>query len=149
MPTTNYFPKDLAEAIHSELELRGTDSPGLKVLTDLFETLYFISLKTEELQPITCYIVYLSSENPDPKPPGRIVKDRWSYIHFTKPIPLTTSNLVKLARASDPRTSSFAVYHDKEGNFFIWGIIDQANRYHDFVNYNSDEGTERPGIFQA
>src|SRR3989454_10048580 len=112
MPSTNYFPKDLAEAVHSELALRGSDSPSLKILIDLFELLYFISLKTEELQPITCYIVYLPPENPDPKPPGRIVKDRWRYIRLNNPIPLTTSNLVKLARASDPRTSSFAVYHD-------------------------------------
>jgi len=57
--TANYFPKDLAEAVHSQLELQGADSPGLKILIDLFELLYFISLKTEELQPITCYIVYL------------------------------------------------------------------------------------------
>lgn len=149
MPSTNYFPKDLAEAVHSELALRRSDSPSLKILIDLFELLYFVSLKTEELQPITCYIVYLSSENPDPKPPERIVKDRWSYIRFTKPIPLTTSNVAKLARASDPRTSSFAVYHDNKGNLSIWGIIDQANRYHDFVNYDTDEGIERPGIFQV
>src|SRR3989442_5246940 len=132
MPANNYFPKDLAEAVHSELALRGSDSPSLKILIDLFELLYFISLKTEELQPITGYIVYLPPENPDPKPPERIVKDRWSYIRFTKPIPFTASNLVKLARASDSRTSSFAIYHDKEGNFSIWGIIEQANRYHDF-----------------
>lgn len=149
MTFTNYFPKDLAEAVHSELERRGSDSPSLEVLTDLFEALYFISLRTEELQPITCYIVYLSPENPDPKPPGRIVKDRWSYIRFTEPIPFTTSNLVKLAKASDPRTSSFAVYHDLHGHLSVWGIIDQANRYHDFVNYDTDEGTERPGVFQA
>jgi hypothetical protein len=64
-------------------------------------------------------------------------------------MPFTTSNLVKLAKASDPRTSSFAVYHDTSGQLSIWGIIDQANRYHDFINYDSDEGTERPGIFQA
>jgi len=149
MTSKNCFPKDLAEALHSELELRGPDSPGLEILTDLFETLYFVSLKTEELQPITCYIVYLSSENPDPEPPERIVKDRWSYIRFIEPIEFTTSNLVKLAKASDPRTSSFAVYHNEYGDLFIWGIIDQANRYHDFVNYDSDEGPEGPGLFQA
>jgi sensor domain DACNV-containing protein len=149
MTAVNCFPINLAEAIHSELELRGPDSPALEILTDLFETLYFVSLKTEELQPITCYIVYLSPENPDPKPPERIVKDRWSYIRFVEPIPFTTPNLVKLAKASDPRTSSFAVYHDTHGHLSVWGIIDQANGYHDFVNYDKDEGPERPGMFQA
>ncbi len=150
MTSTNCFPKDLAQTIHSELELRGTNSPGLEILTDLFETLYFVSLKTEELQPITCYVVYLSSENPDPKPPERIVKDRWSYIRFGEPISFTASDLVKLAKASDPRTSSLAVYYDEiHRHLSLWGIIDQANRYHDFVNYDTDEGTERPGMFQA
>src|SRR5947209_7876855 len=100
MTSTNSFPKDLAEAVHSELEPGRPDIPNLEVLINLFETLYFVSLKTEELQPITCYIVYLSSENPDPKSPERIVKDRWSAIHFSQPMPFTTSNLVKLANAS-------------------------------------------------
>lgn len=31
----------------------------------------------------------------------------------------------------------------------VWGLIDQGNRYHDFVNYEVEEGPERPGIFQA
>jgi hypothetical protein len=149
MTSTNHFPKDLAEAIRSELELRGTDCPNLEILTDLFETLYFVSLRTEELQPITCYIVYMSSDNPDPKPPERISKDRWGYISFIEPIPFTTSDLVKLAKASDPRTSSFAVYHDIHGHLSIWGIIDQANSHHDFINYDRDVGPERPGMFQA
>lgn len=149
MAATNCFPKDLAKTVHEALQLRKPGYPSLDILTELFETLYFISLKTEELQPITCYIVYLSPQNPDPNPPERIVKDRWSYIHFEKLVPLTTSNLIKLAKASDPRTSSFAIFHDTDGQLSIWGIIDQANRYHDFVNYDNEEGPERPGIFQA
>lgn len=62
---------------------------------------------------------------------------------------LTTSNLVKLAKASDPRTSSFAVYHDVYGHLVIWGLIDQGNQYHNFINYDKESGTDRPGIFQV
>jgi hypothetical protein len=29
------------------------------------------------------------------------------------------------------------------------GLIDQGNRYHDFVNRESESGPERPGVFQA
>jgi hypothetical protein len=135
MVSTNCFPKDLAEAVHSELELRNSGCPTIKVLTDLFETLYFVSLKTEELQPITCYIVYLPSANPDPNPPERMVKDRWSYVRFDRHIPLTTSELAKLAKASDPRTSSFAVCQEADETLYIWGIIDQANRNYDWINF--------------
>jgi hypothetical protein len=41
------------------------------------------------------------------------------------------------------------VYPDKSGWLKIWGLVDQQNRYHDFVNYHSDSGPERPGVFQA
>lgn len=146
---TNQFPRDLAEAVRSELRKRASTFPKLEVLVDLFESMYFASLKTEESQPIVFHVVYLDPENPDPNPPERIVKDRWSYVRLAKSIPATISNLIKIAKASDPRTSSLAVYPNKEGHLTIWGLIDQGNRYHDYVNYDAESGAERPGIFQA
>ena len=148
-PRINYFPKDLAKAVYKELRQLKLAIPNIKILTNLFETLYFVSMQTEEQNSISCYIVYISPDNPDPKPPKRIVRDRWGYTKFAKSIPFTDSNLIKLARASDPRTSAFAVYHNKEGDLYIWGLIDQANHYFDFLNYNSDSDPERPGIFQT
>jgi len=41
------------------------------------------------------------------------------------------------------------VYADEAGRLSVWGLIDQGNRYYDFVNYESDSGPDRPGIFQA
>lgn len=111
--------------------------------------MYFASLKTEESQPITFHAVYLDPDNPDPHPPRRIVRDRWSYVRLAEPIPLTIPHLVKIAKASDPRTSSFAVYSDASEQLSIWGLIDQGNRYHDFVSYDSASGPQRPGVFQA
>lgn len=111
--------------------------------------MYFVSLKTEESQPITLHVVYLDPDNPDPNPPSRIVKDRWSCVRLANPIPLTIPNLVKIARASDPRTSSFAVHCDANERLSVWGLIDQGNRYHDFVSYDSQTGPERPGVFQV
>lgn len=142
-------PEDLAQAVTKELKKRKHQSLPMAVLTELFDTLYFASLKTEELQSIACYIVYIDPDNPDPKPPARIVKDRWSYVKLSKRVPFTPSSLVKIAKASDPRTSSFAVYHDKDHKLFIWGLVDQGNRYHEFVNFDSESGPERPGLFQA
>ena len=142
-------PEDLAQAVARELKKRRRQSLPMSVLIELFDTLYFASLKTEESQSIACYIVYIDPDNPDPKPPKRIVKDRWSYVRLTKRIPFTTSSLVKIAKASDPRTSSFAVYHDRDQKLFIWGLVDQGNRYHEYVNFDSESGPERPGLFQA
>jgi len=65
---------------------------------------HYTSLKTEESQSIACYIVYIDPDNPDPKPPARIVKDRWSYVKLSKRVPFTPSSLVKIAKASDPRS---------------------------------------------
>jgi hypothetical protein len=31
----------------------------------------------------------------------------------------------------------------------VWGLIDQGNSYHDYVNFDSESGPERPGLFQA
>ena len=143
------YPKDLAEAVCSELRKRASFCPKIEVLIDLFEAMYFASLQTEESQPIIFHIVYLDPDDPDPNPPGRIVKDRWSYVTLDKLIPVTIPNLIKIAKASDPRTSSLAVYPDENGHLSIWGLIDQGNRYYDFVNYNVESGAERPGVFQA
>jgi hypothetical protein len=147
MKSTNRYPKNLAQIVHSELKKRGK-SLDLNCLISLFETLYFTSLRKEEGQPLTCYIIYISDKNPDPRPPLRIVRDRWSYLKFASRVSFTVTNLQKLAYASDPKTSSFAIYSDNK-ELYVWGIIDQANRYHEFLNYDSDAGPERPGVFQA
>jgi hypothetical protein len=145
----NQFPKDFADAVCSELRKRASLCPQREIVVDLFESMYFASLKTEESQPIIFHIVYLDSHNPDQDPPERIAKDRWSYVQLAKLIPVTIPNLIKIAKASDPRTSSLAVYPDRHGRLSIWGLTDQGNRYHDFVNYEDESGPERPGIFQG
>ena len=146
---TPHAPKDIAKSVCLELSRRGSACPKLEVLVNLFEAMYYASLRTEESLQIAFHIVYLDPENPDPKPPERIRNDRWSSVPFAQRISLTVSNLVKIAKASDPRTSSFAVYHSARGKLFVWGLVDQGNRYHDYVNYDSDLGPERPGLFQS
>ncbi|HEX9004926.1 MAG TPA: hypothetical protein VGB07_33755, partial [Blastocatellia bacterium] len=107
--STSRVPSDLAKAVQAELKSRKSFRPPQKVLIKLFESMYFASLRTEESQPIVFHIVYLNPKRPDPKPPERASRDRWTYIPFSKSVPVTISSLVKLAKATDPRTSSFAV----------------------------------------
>ena len=143
------YPEDIANAVVSEIKKRTAECPSEYILIELFETMYFASIRTEETEPILFNIVYLDMKNPDPDPPERIVRDRWGYVKFSKPIKFNIPNIIKLAKASDPRSSSFAIYHNGNDELIIWGLIDQGNRYHDYVNYESEEEPERPGVFQA
>jgi hypothetical protein len=98
----NQFPEDFADAVCSELSRRASFCPQREIIVALFESMYFASLKTEESQPVIFHIVYLDPANPDPDPPERIVKDRWSSVKLAKTIPVTIPNLIKIAKASDP-----------------------------------------------
>jgi len=71
--------------------------------------MYFASLKTEESKPVLFHIVYLDPEKPDPKPPKTLVHDRWRCVQLFPPIALNSASFAKIAPASDPRTSAFAV----------------------------------------
>ncbi len=94
-------------------------------------------------------ITVINSENPDPKPPKRIVKDRWNIINFEEHIDFNVKNIVKLSKAADPWSSSLAVDFDKNGNLFIWGLIDQSIHYQNYLHHESETGPEQPGLFQT
>ena len=140
---------ELARFTHSQLLERHLPSPGVSALTYLFRTMYAASMATEEGQKITFEVTWIDPNNPDPNRPRRIVADRWTTVPFSSSMPLTTRSIIKAARATDPRTSSFAVYVSKDETIFIWGMIDQGNRAYDFARYDSEYGPDRPGVFQA
>nr|WP_299590617.1 hypothetical protein [Mucilaginibacter sp.] len=106
-------------------------------------------MKTEESNLLKVTITLIDPLNPDPKPPLRIVADRWQYIKFENPIPYTIASLVKLSKAADPWSSSLAVFYDENMNLFIWGMIDQSVHYQSFLNYETESGAEQPGLFQS
>ncbi|WP_324292483.1 putative sensor domain DACNV-containing protein [uncultured Desulfobulbus sp.] len=120
-----------------------------ELLINLFEIMYFASIKTEESQKIIFNIVYLESNNPELSRPTKNVADRWGFVKFDKQIQFTISNVIKLAKASDPRSSSIAINHNDDDQIMIFGLIDQGDRYNDYVNFESETRPERPGIFQA
>lgn len=140
-------PDHLANAVASGIERDGRSVP-LHALQDLFQLMYYASLRTEERQSLRLAISYLDPEHPDPNPPEFPPKDRWSCTRLRSPVAWDMATLVKLSQATDPRGSSLALYL-VEGSLQVWGIIDQQNRYHDFVNQDTDRGPERPGLFQA
>src|SRR5450755_522988 len=103
-------PAALARRVHRVLYRRRTGSPGIAVLDSLFNVMFGASLQREEQQPILFQVVYLDPENPDPEPPPRVRENRWTLARLATPLPLSVATLVKLAQATDPRTSSIVVY---------------------------------------
>jgi hypothetical protein len=123
--------------------------PPLGVLEDLFEVLFYTSMQTEESHLVKVTVTLIDPDNPDPKPPKRIVAERWSAVPFDVPLVYDIRTLTKLSNAADPSTTSLAVYYNAAGKLFIWGLIDQAIHYQSFLNYESDSGSEQPGLFQV
>jgi len=147
----NSRPYDLAVLVHDKLRLSKNSSslPELKVLEDLFDCLFYSSMCREESELIRVTVTFIDPADPDPAPPGRIVPERWSCVALEERVEMSTKSLAKLSRAADPASSSLAVYYDQKGDFFIWGMIDQAMHFQNFLNYESDTGSEQPGLFQV
>ena len=85
-------------------------APAPAALEELLEVAFFASMKTEESEQVLCTLVYVDMNNPDPRPPDRIVADRWSYIRFEQPIPLDVKNVVKVSKSIDSAFAALAVY---------------------------------------
>jgi hypothetical protein len=149
MNPKNKTPRNLAESVCAELRKRHVAVPDEKIIIDLFETMYYSSLRTEESEPVTFHMVFLDPAQPDPKPPRNPVKDRWSYVPFAEPISFSVASLVKIAKSTGLTTSSFVVWPGADDALFIWGLVDQQNRFHKFLNRNAEVEAERPGLFQA
>ena len=151
MKQTNATTKDLANLVFKKLQGAKVSSalPNQATLENLFENLFYASIKTEESDFIKVTVTLIDSKNPDPSPPKRIVKDRWNYIPFGEPIPFNVKNIVKLSKAADPWSSSLAVDFDSKGELHIWGMIDQAVHYQSFLHYEAESGPEQAGLFQT
>ncbi|SFA54319.1 hypothetical protein SAMN04488511_11398 [Pedobacter suwonensis] len=142
---------DLAAHIHTKLNHSrlALATPPLTVLEELFECLFYTSMRTEEGELTKVAVTLIDPANPDPAPPRKIVSERWSCVEFAQRIPLDIRSLAKLSKAADPSGTSLAVYYDQDGKLFIWGMIDQAMHYQSFLNYESESGSEQPGLFQV
>lgn len=147
----NSRPQDLAVLVQNKLRLTKNKFgvPELSVLEELFDCLFYSSMCKEESDLVRVTVTFIDPENPDPSPPGYIVPERWSCIAFDKHVAMTTKSLAKLSKAADPSSSSLAVYFDQKGKLYIWGMIDQAMHYQNFLNYESDTDSEQPGLFQV
>lgn len=145
---TDSYPRDLSAKVAAALRRRNLPLPSPKGLDKLFEILFFTSLKAEELRSTKVSIIALNPAEPDPSPPIRILQDRWSFVSLEPRHDLSVAVLSKLSQATDPRSSSLAIWFEGTRPY-VWGLVDQQNEFFDFINYESVSGPERPGLFQA
>ena len=72
----------------------------------------------------------------------------WVIVPFEQPLVLDVRTVTKLAEATDPTSSSLAVFGDGD-DMFIWGMVDQELRHADYVALDSISTPRRPGMFQT
>ncbi len=140
----------LAETVDRRLKQAGDDSPGVRRLTKLFETIHFTSLKTEEGKSLQLRIALVNPARPDPERPKLIRSDRWTITRLDARIPLTVQSLIKLSKAADPWSSTLAVFYDSKNEFFVWGMIDQTVHFNIMLVRETEfGGYTPPGTFQV
>jgi hypothetical protein len=140
---------DLAKAVHVRLKASGVPSPGLNRLVLLLEVVHFTSLKTEEAKPLQLRIALVDPANPDPDRPPGPRPYRWKITKLANRVPFTVSGLAKLSKAADPWSSSLAVYYNRRGDFFVWGMVDQTVYFNTRLVRESESGYPPPGLFQV
>jgi hypothetical protein len=143
------FPYHLAKLVTQRLADFNVAAPSDRVLLQLFEALYFASLKTDEARPCRCTVNFLDPSTCEDELSTPESSSGWTVIPFQQHIPLSVRSLLKLADAADPTVSSLAVCSNDDGELFIWGMVDQEIRYGDYVSLNATDDPKRAGLFQA
>ncbi|HIJ94896.1 MAG TPA: hypothetical protein HPP94_04000 [Desulfuromonadales bacterium] len=111
--------------------------------------MYHASISREESEFISFHMVFFNPDTPAVLSPVTSVRDPWQFIPLEHPEEMTLPNISKLALCSHPRSSALAVYPNADGTLFIWGLIDQLNRYEDFIRLENSTAPHRPGLFEA
>jgi hypothetical protein len=141
------YPVDLAKLVRSRLTGGKGEKPSLEVLTKLFDTLHFASMKTEEGQPVSCALAYIDPDNP--RLPHSSLSTAWSCVSFASRLPFDVHNLVKLARAAPSSASSLVIFSDAKGELFIWGMIDRIAQGGGLNTLDSLRPVPNIGLFHA
>ncbi|PYF77058.1 putative sensor domain DACNV-containing protein [Pedobacter nutrimenti] len=147
----HFTPNDLAFFVSRELSRSRIKEkkPSEPILRELFNTLFYTSLQTEEGQFIKVTVTLLDHQSIDPLEEGMDRHDNWKFFPFEPAIEFSIKNLIKLSKAADPWSSSLSVYYDEHNKLFIYGMIDQTVHYQSFLNYEREEKPLHPGIIQT
>jgi len=143
-------PSDLALQIYEKLchSRAATLVPPIEVLNNLFECLFYSSMCKEESDLVKVTVTFIDPSIVDPVDKSK-KPERWSAIPFHQKLELSIKSLTKISKAADPLSTYLAVFFEPDGRLYIWGLIDQALHNQNFLNYESESGSEQPGLFQV
>ena len=138
---------ELSQKVHKKLCKLGFTSIPKSIVTQLIETAYYASLRTEEGSFIRGSLTYADPESPDINPPITRRLDYPSFTRFGRREPLTVETVVKLSRAIDNWSGAITVYRVLPKGLVVWGIVDQ--RVHENVGIHREalKGFRNPGLF--
>jgi len=144
-------PADLAKHVHLYLSDKKKNNPRItmEILTELFEIMNYVSMKTEEGEMIQVNIVFCEPETQNTSPQADFSSHSWDFMRFEKPLLFNIKNLLKLSKAADPWSSSIAVYFDQSNKLYIHGMIDQAIHTQSYINHETTSQPDQAGYFQA
>lgn len=134
-------PLDLAKAVYQYLDRKNIHFPiTSEALSEIFETLFYLSLHTEEDVQIRCSVTYLPTRGRNGRSPS----------FLSKPLDFTFKALLKLAQAVDPEQGSLHIFPDAKGHLKIWDVLDQFPLHMQRSrNWESERWGFSPGIFHA
>ena len=142
-------PSDLAREVLQAIILRGSTAPSGEAVIRLFQIIYHASISREESEFISFHMVFFNPKDALQCQSAEFIREPWHFVPLECPEEMNLPNISKLALATHPRSSALAVYPNAEGTLILWGLIDQLNRYEDFIRLENSTAPHRPGLFEA
>ncbi len=146
MGTVGRTAQCLASVVREHFGNRQVPSQGR--LTILFERIFFASLRKDEARSVRCSIAVLDPRRVESKAQGLVRFDHWQAVPLSSPIPMSVENLGRLSQAITPISGALAVWF-ADGEWLIWGSIDQEYLVRDFREFASNRFYRRAGRFQV
>jgi hypothetical protein len=147
-PRSHATASDLGDLLLDELRRRHIRRPPARDIYRLMEAMFAASLLTEEGSAIRMQATWLDPARPDPYPPPRVRRSRWTWVALDVPVSATAASLAKVALSSDPRSSWLGIYASG-GTLSINGFVDLQTVTDEFVNQESESVFPPPGVFQV
>ena len=137
----------IAHRVIANLRVLGLRPPSSAVVRAILETMYLVSLRTEETRFVRGSVTFADPRIPDVTPPLTL---RAHYPKFTPLIDrpsLSVELIGKLSRAVDQWSGSIAIYGTTSTNLVAWAIVDQLVHSNVMLHREPGSGMSNPGMF--
>jgi hypothetical protein len=127
---------------------RNRQVPSHSRLVIFFERVFSASLRRDEARYVRCSIAVLDPGRTEPDAPGLVRFDHWQVTRLSPPILMSVESLARLSQAFTPTSGALAVWFN-DGEWLIWGCVDQEYLVRDFREYAGNQFYRRAGQFQV